>query len=178
MGILEKLKPGKNPPEDIYVLIEIPKGSNVKYELDEETGAIFVDRVLYTAMFYPFNYGIVPQTLEEDGDPIDVLLISNEPFHPGTVVRARPIGVLVMEDEEGPDSKIIAVPHEKIDPRFANIKDINDLPKAVLDQIKHFFEHYKELEPGKWVKVTGWEGAESAKKRIAAAIERFKRSKG
>ncbi len=175
--ILEKLPPGKNPPDDIYVIIEIPKGSNVKYEIDEETGAIVVDRILYTAMFYPFNYGIIPQTLEEDGDPLDVLVVSHEALAPGTVIRVKPVGILYMEDEEGPDAKIIAVPHPKIDPRFANVNDIKDIPQAVLDQIKHFFEHYKELEPGKWVKVTGWGSAEEAKKRIVDAIERFKREK-
>ena len=175
--VLEKIPPGKNPPEDIYVIIEIPKGSNVKYEIDEETGAIIVDRILYTAMFYPFNYGIIPQTLEEDGDPLDVLVISHESLNPGTVIRVKPVGILYMEDEEGPDAKIIAVPHPKIDPRFEKVNDIKDVPQAILDQIKHFFEHYKELEPGKWVKVTGWGSAEEAKKRINEAIERFRREK-
>ncbi|RLF17128.1 MAG: inorganic diphosphatase [Thermoprotei archaeon] len=173
--MLKKLPPGKNPPDDIYVIIEIPKGSNVKYELDEETGAIFVDRVLYTAMFYPFNYGIVPQTLMPDGDPVDVLVISNEPFAPGTIVRVRPIGVLEMEDEEGIDHKIIAVPIDKVDPRFSNIKDVKDLPEAILNQIRHFFEHYKELEPGKWTKVRDFHSANKAKEMITKAIEEYKR---
>jgi len=173
--MLKTIPPGKNPPDDIYVIIEIPKGSNIKYELDEKTGAIFVDRVLYTAMFYPFNYGIVPQTLMPDGDPADVLVISNEPFAPGTIVRVRPIGVLEMEDEEGIDHKIIAVPIDKIDPRFSNIKDVKDLPDAILNQIRHFFEHYKELEPGKWTKVRDFHGANKAKEMITKAIEEYKR---
>ncbi len=174
---LEKLPPGKNPPDEIYVVVEIPMNSYVKYEVDKETGAIFVDRILYTAMIYPFNYGFIPSTLEEDGDPVDVLVLSHEPVFPGAVIPARPIGLLEMEDEEGPDSKVIAVPTVKIDPRWANVNSINDLPKAYLDKIKHFFEHYKELEPGKWVKVKEWKGPEEAKKRIIAAIDRFKKSK-
>jgi len=164
----------KNPPEDIYAVIEIPRGSNIKYEFDEEIGKIVVDRVLYTAMFYPFNYGFIPSTLEEDGDPLDVLIISYETFLPGVLIRIKPIGVLITEDEEGIDRKIVAVPNEKIDPRFSNIKDIEDLPQAILDQIKHFFEHYKELEPGKWVKVKEWKGVKDAKNIIKEAIERHK----
>ncbi len=162
----------KNPPEDIFVFIEIPKGSNVKYEYDEESGLIKVDRILYTAMFYPFNYGFIPGTLEEDRDPLDCLVISYDTFLPGVLVRARPIGVLITEDEEGVDRKIIAVPHEKIDPRFKNVRDIGDLPEAVLNQIKHFFEHYKELEPGKWVKVKEFKGREESLKIIKEAFDR------
>ena len=167
------MKAGKNPPEDIYVFIEIPKGSNIKYEFDEEDKVIKVDRILYTAMFYPFNYGFIPNTLEEDGDPVDVLVLSYDTFVPGVVVRARPIGVLITEDEDGMDRKVLAVPHEKIDPRFSNVKDIKDLPQIILDQIKHFFEHYKELEPGKWVKVVGWENREKALEIIKSAIDRY-----
>lgn len=174
---LEKLPPGKNPPEEIFVIVEIPMNSNVKYEIDEKSGAIFVDRVLYTSMVYPFNYGFIPSTLEEDGDPVDVLVLSYEAVHPGTVIPARPIGLLIMEDEEGPDSKVIAVPTKKIDPRWKNIKSINELPEIIRAKIKHFFEHYKELEPGKWVKVREWKGPEEAKRKIAEAIERFKKSK-
>ncbi len=175
---IEALKPGKKPPEDIYVLIEIPKGSNIKYEFDEEMGIIVVDRILYTAMFYPFNYGFIPGTLEEDGDPLDCLVVSYDTVAPGTVIRAKPIGVLITEDEEGLDRKIIAVPHEKIDPRFAKINDINDLPEIIREQIKHFFEHYKELEPGKWVKVKEWKGREEALKIISEAVERAKKEAG
>ncbi|NPA69983.1 MAG: inorganic diphosphatase [Crenarchaeota archaeon] len=177
-SLLEKLPPGKNPPDDIYVVIEIPAFSNIKYEMDEETGAIMVDRVLYTAMFYPFNYGTVPQTLMPDGDPADVLVISNYSLMPGSVIRVRPIGVLEMEDEEGVDNKIIAVPVDKVDPTYKNVKDVNDLPEAILNKIKHFFEHYKELEPGKWTKVRGFKGADEAKKLIMDAIERYKKEGG
>ncbi|MCI4408009.1 MAG: inorganic diphosphatase [Thermofilum sp.] len=170
------IPPGKNPPEDIYVVVEIPLGSNVKYEMDKESGMIFVDRVLFTSMFFPFNYGFVPKTLEEDGDPVDVVLLSYDSVAPGSVVRARPIGLLEMEDENGPDSKIIAVPHEKIDNRFAKIKDINDVDDAVKERIKHFFEHYKELEKGKWVKVRNWKGREAALEAIQKAIDRYNKS--
>lgn len=171
MGI--KLSPGKNPPEDIYVVVEIPKGSNVKYEMDKESGMIFVDRVLFTSMVFPFNYGFIPGTLEEDGDPVDVVLLSHDSFVPGSVVRARPIGVLEMRDESGPDSKIIAVPHEKIDNRFEHIKDISDVEESIKERIKHFFEHYKELEKGKWVKVESWKGKDVALENIRKAIERY-----
>lgn len=171
-----KLKPGKNPPEDVYVLVEIPMGSNVKYELDKETGLIFVDRVLFTSMVFPFNYGFIPSTLEEDGDPVDVVLLSYDSFAPGSVVRARPVGLLVMRDEKGPDSKVIAVPHEKIDNRFENIKDVWDIPEPIRERIKHFFEHYKELEKGKWVKVEEWRGKEAALDDIRAALKRYSES--
>jgi inorganic pyrophosphatase len=171
------MKIGKNPPEDINVFIEIPKGSNIKYEFDEEENVVKVDRILYTAMFYPFNYGFIPETLEEDGDPLDCLVITYDTFVPGVLIRVRPIGVLITEDEEGIDRKIIAVPHDKIDPRFSNIKDIKDLPEATLNQIKHFFEHYKELEPGKFVKVKEFKGKEEALKIIKEAAERYKNKK-
>lgn len=167
-----RLPPGRDPPNDVYVFVEISSGSNVKYEYDEELGMVIVDRVLYTAMFYPFNYGFIPNTEMEDGDPVDVLLISSVPFMPGTVVRARPIGLLEMEDEEGIDHKVIAVPIAKVDPRLANVKDLKDLPEAVLDQIRHFFEHYKELEPGKWTKVRQFKGVEEARKIILESVER------
>jgi inorganic pyrophosphatase len=177
-NVHEKVGPGKDAPEVVNVFIEIPMGSSVKYEYDEEAGVIRVDRFLYTAMVYPFNYGFIPGTLEEDGDPVDVLVISSQPVLPGTVIEVRPIGLLVMEDEEGPDSKVIAVPKDKLDPTFKNIRDIDDLPEAVKEKIKHFFEHYKELEPGKWVKVKEWRKAEEAKKKISEAIKRFRESKG
>ncbi len=174
MGVYEKLGPGKKAPEIVNVVIEIPMNSYIKYEVDKETGVIKVDRILYTAMHYPFNYGFVPGTLEEDGDPVDVLVVGYEPLSPGVVIEAKPIGILEMEDEEGPDAKIVAVPKDKIDPRFKNINDINDLPEAIKNKIKHFFEHYKELEPGKWVKVTGWKGRNEALERIKKAIERYR----
>ena len=173
MSSLERLGPGKDAPEVVNVVIEIPMGGHIKYEMDKETGLIKVDRVLYTAMYYPFNYGFIPGTLEEDGDPVDVLVLSYDSFFPGTFLKARPVGLLVMEDEEGPDSKIIAVPVEKVDPRFKNYKDVDDIPDIVKDKIKHFFEHYKELEPGKWVKITEWKSREEALKRIKEAIERY-----
>ncbi len=141
MSIYDRIGPGKNAPEEVNVVIEIPMGSGIKYEIDKETGLVFVDRILFTAMHYPFNYGFVPGTLEEDGDPVDVLVLGYEPLHPGVVIRARPIGVLETEDEKGRDAKIIAVPIEKIDPRFENIRDINDLPQNFKDRIAHFFEH-------------------------------------
>jgi len=166
--------PGGKAPEEVNVVIEIPQGSGVKYEVDKETGIVTVDRILYTSMVYPFNYGFIPGTLEEDGDPVDVIVVGYEPLMPGVLIRARPVGVLLMEDEEGPDAKIIAVPAEKIDPRFSNVRDVGDLPEALKGRIKHFFEHYKELEPGKWVKVTGWEGAARAKEAISRAVERYR----
>lgn len=175
MTILHDLKAGKNAPEEINVVIEIPKGSNIKYEIDEETGALFVDRKLFTAMFYPCNYGFVPQTKEKDGDPVDVLVLGNDAVVPTSVIRANPVGVLLTADEEGEDAKIVAVPVSKIDPTFAHVKDVNDVPEHLRNQIKHFFEHYKELEKGKYVKVTGWEGKDSAKKKISEAMERYKK---
>lgn len=149
-------------------------GSSIKYEIDKESGAVFVDRVLFTSMVFPFNYGFIPSTLEEDGDPVDVVLLSYEPFVPGSVVRARPIALLEMEDEAGPDSKIIAVPHEKIDARFAKVRSIGDVDESIRNRIRHFFEHYKELEPGKWVKVKAWHERDKALISINNAIERYK----
>lgn len=169
---------GKNPPEDVFVFIEIPKDSSIKYEYDEELKVIKVDRELYTAMKYPFNYGFIPATLEEDGDPVDVLVISDSSYLPGTIVRVKPIGVLITEDEEGIDRKIIAVPHEKVNPNYKDINDIRDISEAILNKIKHFFEHYKELEPGKWVKVKGWENKEKALEIIREAMERYKNKNG
>ncbi|MEJ5172737.1 MAG: inorganic diphosphatase [Hydrogenothermaceae bacterium] len=173
---LKKIPAGKNPPEDIYVVIEIPQGSSIKYEVDKESGAVFVDRFLFTAMYYPFNYGFIPNTLADDGDPTDVLVISREPVVPGSVIRARPIGMLEMEDEEGIDTKIIAVPVSKLDNSYDSIKEITDLPQATLNKIKHFFEHYKELESGKWVKVKSFKDSNSAKEDILKSIENFKKS--
>ncbi len=171
---VRNIPPGKNPPEDIYVVVEIPQGSGIKYEVDKETGAVFVDRFLFTAMYYPFNYGFIPQTLADDGDPVDVLVVSREPVVPGSVLRARPIGILEMRDEEGIDTKVIAVPHSKIDPSYEGVKTVDDLPDVVRDRIKHFFEHYKELEPGKWVKVESFKGVQAAIEEIKKGIENFK----
>jgi inorganic pyrophosphatase len=177
LALVDTLKAGKNPPEELNVVIEIPKGSNIKYEIDDETGALFVDRKLFTAMFYPCNYGFVPQTKEKDGDPVDVLVLGNDPVAPASVIRASPVGVLITADEEGEDAKVVAVPVAKIDPSFAGVKDIQDVPQHVQDQIKHFFEHYKELEKGKFVKVTGWQNAATAKVKITEAMARYKSEK-
>ena len=162
----------KNPPEDLYAFIEIPKGSNVKYEFED--GKLFVDRILYTAMFYPYNYGFIPETLEEDGDPLDVLVIMEDPVYPGSYIRVKPIGVLITEDEKGTDRKLIAVPHEKIDPRYKGVEDLDDLGEAVKLKIKHFFERYKELEPGKWVKVKEFRGKDYALKVVEEALKIYK----
>jgi inorganic pyrophosphatase len=163
----------KNPPEDIYAFIEIPKDSNIKYELNKESGVIFVDRVLFTAMYYPFNYGFVPNTLAEDGDPIDIVVISEFSVVPGSVIRCSLIGMLEMEDEAGIDTKLLAVPHKKIDPAFSYVKDVDDLPTHIKEKIKHFFEHYKELEQGKWVKLKNFLSKEKATEELRKAIERF-----
>lgn len=165
---------GKNLPDDINVIIEIPlNGDPIKYEVDKESGAIFVDRMLGTAMHYPCNYGYVPHTLSDDGDPADVLVIMPLALIPGSVVRCRPIGMLKMTDESGEDAKIIAVPHDKITPLYANIESVRDLPEITLNQIAHFFEHYKDLESGKWVKVEGWEGPEAARKELEESKARY-----
>lgn len=177
MALVDNLKAGKNPPDEINVVVEIPRGSNIKYEIDDETGALFVDRKLFTAMFYPCNYGFVPQTKEKDGDPVDVLVLGNDPVVPSSVIRANPVGVLITADEEGEDSKIVAVPISKVDPSFADVRDIDTVPSYIRDQIKHFFEHYKELEKGKYVKVKSWENKESAKKKISEALERYRKEK-
>ena len=169
---------GKNPPEDVNVIIEVPVGGEpIKYEMDKEAGTLIVDRFLYTPMRYPGNYGFVPHTLSEDGDPIDVLVANTRPIIPGAVINVRPVGVLKMEDDGGGDEKIIAVPTPKLTQRYAHVKNHTDLPKITLDQIQHFFEHYKDLEPGKWVKLKGWGDAAMAKKLIVEAIERAKAAK-
>lgn len=168
---LSKLSPGKNPPEEINVFIEIPQGSSIKYELDKDSGAIVVDRFSYTSCTYPFNYGFIPCTHAEDGDPIDVLVISSYAVLTGTVIPSRPIGMLEMEDEEGIDTKIIAVPTKKVDPFFANIEDIQDIDKAAKNKIKHFFDHYKELEPGKWVKTRNFLNKTKAQEAIKKALK-------
>ena len=162
--------------EIVNVVIEIPKGSNIKYEIDKETGALFVDRKLFTAMFYPTNYGFIPSTLEGDGDPVDVLVLGEFTVIPLSVIRAVPIGVLYTEDEEGQDSKIIAIPIKKIDSSFSSINDVSDIPDITKKQIEHFFKHYKELEVGKYVKISGWGNKEAAQKKISEAIDRFSNS--
>jgi inorganic pyrophosphatase len=164
---------GKNPPHDVNVIIEVPVGGEpIKYEMDKAAGTLFVDRFLHTPMRYPGNYGFVPHTLSLDGDPIDVLVANTRPIIPGAVINVRPVGVLKMEDEGGGDEKIIAVPSPKLTKRYVNIHTVTDLPDITREQIQHFFEHYKDLEPGKWVKVLGWGDAEEARAMIVAAIER------
>ena len=150
---LDKLSIGKNIPEEVNVVVEIPQGGSVKYEMDKDSGAIMVDRFAYTAMFYPFNYGFIPHTLAKDGDPVDVLVISTYPVYPGAVIPSRVVGMLEMEDEEGIDTNIIAGPTKKVDPFFSKVEDIGDIDEPTKAKIKHFFEHYKEIEPNKWVKV-------------------------
>lgn len=170
---LQKIAVGNNPPEDINVVIEVPQHADpIKYELDKASGAIFVDRFMHTAMHYPCNYGFVPNTLSDDGDPVDVLVVSHFPLIPGCVINCRPVGVLNMDDEAGSDAKILAVPSSKLKPVFNHVKSPDDLPSFLTDQIKHFFEHYKDLEPNKWVKVTGWADAAAAKKEIIDSIAR------
>jgi inorganic pyrophosphatase len=160
---LDRVTSGKNVPEDINVIIEIPSHSDpVKYEVDKETGALFVDRFMNTAMFYPCNYGYVPHTLSDDGDPVDVLVISPYALISGSVVQCRPVGMLKMTDESGEDAKVLAVPHDKM---YDDVQDIGDVSNRLLEQLAHFFEHYKDLEKNKWVKVDGWLGKDAAKKR-------------
>ncbi|MFZ0513337.1 MAG: inorganic diphosphatase [Candidatus Nitrosopolaris sp.] len=173
MTYTNSLRAGEYAPEEINVIIEIPKSSNIKYELDITSGLIFVDRILLSAMYYPCNYGFIPQTKEEDGDSVDVLVLGNDPILPMAVIRARPVGVLLTEDEKGPDSKIVAAPLNKVDPSFSTITDVDDIPEYLRNQITHFFEHYKELEEGKYVKVVGWKGREIAEKKISDAMNRF-----
>ncbi len=173
---LDHVATGKNPPDEINVVIEIPKDSDpVKYEVDKESGAIFVDRILSTPMRYPCNYGYVPKTLGGDGDPIDVLVVLPLPLIPGSVIRCRPVGVLRMTDEAGGDEKLLAVPADKIFSGYSHIHDINDVSPHWLERIGHFFEHYKDLEKGKWVKVERWGDAAEAKGLIVEAIANAKK---
>jgi inorganic pyrophosphatase len=167
---VSKIPTGKSPPEDINVVVEIPQGSAVKYEVDKESGAIFVDRFLFTATAYPSAYGFVPGTLADDGDPCDALVLIPAEVVPGAVIRSRPIGILRMEDEAGLDEKIICIPHERVHPQYAHVDTIDDLPKITLAAIEHFFERYKDLEPGKWVKIIGWAGKPEAEEAIRKGI--------
>ncbi|MDR6873462.1 inorganic pyrophosphatase [Bosea sp. BE125] len=175
---LDAISIGKNPPDEVNVVIEVAIGGEpIKYEMDKEAGTLFVDRFLYTPMRYPGNYGFIPHTLSEDGDPCDVLVANTRPLIPGSYIAVRPIGVMMMEDEGGGDEKIIAVPVPKLTKRYENVHNYTDLPKITLDQIQHFFEHYKDLEPGKWVKLTGWGDAAKAKQLILEAMDRAKAAK-
>jgi inorganic pyrophosphatase len=173
--LIDKIKIGKNAPDSVNVVIENPANAlPVKYELDKESGALFVDRFLATPMHYPLNYGFIPNTLSGDGDPIDVLVLSEYPITYGAVIPSKPIGVLLMEDEKGEDEKILAVPTEKMNSEYSKINEIEELPELLLNKVKHFFERYKDLEKGKWVKVTGYESSAEAKNMILEAIERGK----
>ena len=166
-----KLTAGYNAPEEINVFVEIPQGSSIKYEVDKDSGFLFVDRFLHTAMSYPFNYGFVPQTNADDGDAVDVLLISSMPVTPGSIVRARPIGMLEMEDEAGMDNKVLAVPIKKIDPDYVDIEDIDDISEHTKNKIKHFFENMKSLEKGKWVKLKNFLGKNAAMEEIKKCMK-------
>ena len=175
---IDQIPIGVNPPHDVNVVIECPLGGEpVKYELDKASGALFVDRILHTAMRYPCNYGFIPHTLAEDGDPIDALIVARSPFIPGSIARVRPVGVLMMEDDAGGDVKLICVSVNKVYPYYADVEEYTDLPKIVLDQIEHFFTHYKDLEPGKWVKCQGFEGRATAERLILESIERYEADK-
>ena len=172
---LDAIPIGTNPPEDVNVVVEVGVGGEpIKYEMNKAAGTLFVDRFLYTPMRYPGNYGFVPHTLSPDGDPIDVLVANTRPIVPGAVINVRPVGVLKMEDDGGGDEKIIAVPSPKLTKRYVHVVNYTDLPEITLEQIRHFFEHYKDLEPGKWVKIDGWGDADEARGLIVAAIEREK----
>ena len=175
---LDRVPSGSDVPNDVNVIIEIPMHAPpIKYEVNKETGAMFVDRFMWTAMHYPCNYGYIPRTLAGDGDPVDVLVLSPVPLITGVVVRCRPVGMLKMEDDAGDDTKLLAVPVDQLTPLYRAIKSPRDLPEATTAQITHFFQHYKDLEPGKWVKVIGWMDAEDAKKEILSGIKRYKSAK-
>ena len=176
---LDQIAIGDNPPEDVNVIIEVPHGGQpIKYELDKGSGTLFVDRFLYTSMVYPGNYGFIPHTLSEDGDPIDVLVCNTRAIVPGAVMNCRPIGVLLMEDDAGHDEKIIAVPSSRLTQRYDGIENYSDLPKITIQQVEHFFQHYKDLEPNKWVKLADVFEAKVARKMILEAIERAKKTPG
>ena len=171
---LDRVSSGKDVPNDFNVIIEIPAhGEPIKYEVDKDTGAMFVDRFMSTAMHYPCNYGYVPHTLSDDGDPVDVLVITPIPLLTGVVVRCRPVGMLKMEDEAGIDAKVLAVPIDKLTNLYRDIESPRDLPESILHQISHFFAHYKDLEAGKWVKIQGWVGAEEAKAEVMEGVARY-----
>jgi inorganic pyrophosphatase len=171
---LDRVPSGVDVPNDFNCIIEIPmRGEPIKYELDKETGAMFVDRFMSTAMHYPCNYGYIPHTLSDDGDPVDVLVLTPVPLQMGVVLRCRPVGMLKMQDEAGVDAKLLAVPIDKLCSLYRDIESPRDLPELVLSQISHFFEHYKDLEAGKWVKILGWVGAEEAKQEILEGVKRY-----
>jgi inorganic pyrophosphatase len=176
---LDAVPAGKNPPDDINVVIEVPIGGEpIKYEMDKASGALFVDRFLYTAMRYPGNYGFVPHTLSDDGDPCDVVVVNTRAIAPGAVMNCRVVGVLLMQDEHGGDEKILAVPSSKLTTRYDKIQNYTDLPQITIEQVEHFFSHYKDLEPGKWVKILRWGDAAEGRKLIVDGLERARKAKG
>ena len=171
---LDRVGSGNDVPNEINVVVEIPAHSDpVKYELDKKTGAMFVDRFMNTAMHYPCNYGYVPHTLSKDGDPVDVMVVTPYPLIPGSVIQCRPVGVLKMTDESGDDAKVLAVPTDKLSRHFGNVQDFRDLPGILMEQIAHFFEHYKDLDEGKWVRVGGWGGVDEAKEEIMNSLKMY-----
>jgi inorganic pyrophosphatase len=175
---LEAVSIGIDPPRDVNVVIEVPIGGEpIKYEMDKESGALFVDRFLYTSMRYPGNYGFIPHTLSDDGDPCDVVVANTRAIIPGAVMKCRIVGVLIMEDEAGGDEKLIAVPASKLTQRYAKVANYTDLPDITIKQIEHFFAHYKDLEPNKWVKIVRWGDAEEAKRLVREGVEREKAAK-
>ncbi|MBD3586492.1 inorganic diphosphatase [Salinimonas sp. HHU 13199] len=175
---LNDVTAGSNAPDEVNVIIEIPAHADpVKYEVDKDTGAMFVDRFMATCMHYPVNYGYVNDSLSEDGDPVDVLVMTPFPIHSGSVIKCRPVGVLNMTDESGKDAKILAVPVDKLSTIYRDVKEITDVPELTKQQIEHFFTHYKDLEPGKWVKIDGWADAQAAKDEITSSIKRFEQNK-
>jgi inorganic pyrophosphatase len=170
----DKIPAGKSLPDDIYVVIEIPANHEpIKYEIDKDTDSLMVDRFMATPMFYPANYGYIPNTLSEDGDPLDVLVVTPYPVVPGSVIRSRPIGILNMSDEAGQDAKLLAVPHDKLSTLYKHVKEASDLPELLIRQIEHFFENYKDLETGKWVKVDGWADSAAARAEIIKSAKAF-----
>lgn len=174
---ISKIATGQSVPDDLNVIIEVPLGGEpIKYEIDKASGAMFVDRFLYTSMRYPCNYGFLPHTLSLDGDPIDVMVVGQRALVPGAVVRARPVGVLLMEDDGGTDEKILAVPHTKLTRFYEKTRDFTDLPDILIERIAHFFAHYKDMEPGKWVRIEGWEGVDVAKRLITESVARYQAS--
>ena len=172
---LDKISVGQDVPWDVNVIVEVPVGTEpVKYELDKESGALFVDRIMHTSMRYPCNYGFIPHTLADDGDPVDVLIVNHTPIMPGAVVRCRPIGALLMEDEAGMDEKLLMIPVDSLNPWYTSVKDYRELPELFMERIEHFFAHYKDLEKDKWVKLHGWGTAEDAAKLVEAGIANYK----
>ena len=175
---IDAVPAGNNPPEDVNVVIEVPIGGEpIKYEMDKKSGALFVDRFLYTAMRYPGNYGFVPHTLSDDGDPCDVVVVNTRAIAPGAVINCRIVGVLLMQDEHGGDEKLIAVPTSKLTPRYDKIQNYTDLPQITVEQVEHFFSHYKDLEPGKWVKILRWGDAAEGRSLVMEGLARAKAAK-